>query len=90
MSYRVIWSSMAEQILSTEFFLAHETGRDTDVLELAVFEVNELLSDQPEDVGESRDGLERILFVGPLIVKYEIYELRGVVSVYDVIVRYRR
>lgn len=38
----------AEQILSTQFFLAHETGRDPDILALAVFEANGLFSDRPE------------------------------------------
>jgi hypothetical protein len=46
-------------------------------------EIDRLLSENPEQVGESRNDNERVLIIQPLTVTYEIFADLGVVLIYE-------
>jgi hypothetical protein len=84
MNYRIIWGPRASTMLSVLTFLAYEKGRDIDELEYAITEIDHMLSNNPEAVGESRSGTERVAMVKPLTVTYEIFPKSDVVLIYEV------
>ena len=88
MRYNVVWSKDAFGVMSAHFFLAHEKGGSPDRLDSAMNRLNELLADEPDQVGESRDGGERIAFVDPLCVLFEPFPNQRIVLIYDARVYY--
>ena len=68
MSFDVLWSPAAEAQLA-RFWLAAE---DRSALTEAANKIDRLLMEQPEEVGESRTGRNRILFSLPLVAFYEV------------------
>ena len=47
--------------------------------------IDRLLRSDPQDVGESRDDSERIAFVPPLVVRFQVSEDDRLVLVLDVV-----
>lgn len=68
MKFTVVWSLAAEQRL-TELWLG---ARDRIALTGAAREIDQLLSSDPQQVGESRSGRSRILIIPPLAAFYEV------------------
>lgn len=68
MRFDVLWSPAAEAQLARLWLAA----KDRAALTEAANEIDRLLMEQPEEVGESREGRSRILFVLPLVVFYEV------------------
>ena len=72
MSYRVGWTSEAEESLIqlwTTASVSSEISRATN-------EINAALADDPITAGESRDDESRVFFVLPLAVQY-IFDIAG-------------
>ena len=46
-------------------------------------QVDQLLEKAPQSVGESRAGNDRILFVTPIVVEYEVFAEESIVVVTD-------
>jgi hypothetical protein len=63
---------------------ARESGGDTDAITQAVARIDSALLGNPAIQGESRDHYERILFMVPLSVHFEVYEDERIVLVTSV------
>jgi hypothetical protein len=76
-NYTVVWIPEAEAEVTRLW--AVERGRSD--IALAVDAMDVMLGRTPVDVGESRDGNRRILFVWPLGVSYVVKESDRIVQV---------
>lgn len=68
MKWTVVWMAQAEADLA-ELWIESE---DRDALTFAIDLIDELLSEDPENQGESRDEGERWLMVRPVTVQYVV------------------
>ncbi len=73
MTFQVVWTDAADEVLHTHDHLTWERGGDPTVLDRAADRINDLLARTPESVGESRFDNERVLIVEPLTVTYEVF-----------------
>lgn len=89
MTFRVVWTDAADEVLRTHDHLAWEKGADPTILDRAADQIEDLLTRTPEFVGESRADPERVLIVEPLSVIYEVFPLDLVVLIYEARVWYR-
>jgi hypothetical protein len=64
--------------------MAKERGEDYSAITAAMAAIDGLLSEYPQDQGESRPNLERILIVWPLSVIFEVHEEENLVFVLSV------
>ena len=71
--YDVCWADSATQELTAGYLAARGAGWANAVTQTVV-EAEQLLSRRPRDVGESRNGLFRILCLPPLVFEYYIIE----------------
>jgi hypothetical protein len=73
MTYRVIWRGHLLDAVACAYLDALERGEDmlADAIGLATRIASERLATNPSDLGESREGYERVLVVEPLSVFYE-------------------
>lgn len=78
--YTVVWRPPAEEQLAAIWLDAD----DREAARLAVVEADRWLSRSPADLGESRAGAERVAFVGPLVLCFEVIEADRVVRVLGV------
>lgn len=85
MNYRVVWRLRVRRNIDVMVFLARENGRDADGLLRAIDEIELRLSFSPLVEGESREPPERVLIVGPLTVRYEVFESQQVALIYSAI-----
>ena len=85
MNHRVVWRKRVRNRLGTVLFIAREQGRDTSPIQRAVREIGRRLADAPATEGESRDGSERVLIVGPLAVFFEVFAVRQTVLIYSAV-----
>jgi len=69
MRYDVLWVPDAEQRLAAIWIDSHRR----DAVSLAAREIDELLRDAPEAIGESRGDGRRILLVPPLGVLFRVF-----------------
>jgi plasmid stabilization system protein ParE len=70
MIYTVIWKPLAEQKLASIWIDA----QDRQAVSAAANEIDRLLRVDPQSIGESRSGSERVLIVEPLVVAFEVEE----------------
>lgn len=85
MNYRVVLRSRVVENLETLLFLGREQGRDVTPIRQASAEISRRLADNPTEQGESRDGNERVLIVGPLTVFFEAFADSRTVLIYSAI-----
>jgi hypothetical protein len=85
MNYRVVWRRRLRNALHNAAFYAYEKGRDADALRQAAADIELALSDNPAELGESREGAERVVIISPLSVTYEVFETSQAVMIYEVI-----
>ena len=83
--YRIRWRRAVSRKLLAASANAESTQL-TDIL-AAMSNIESLLQNEPEFVGESRDAEERLLIVQPLSVVYKIDHRRRVVHILRVKVR---
>ena len=77
MAFRVIWTPKAEEEL-TRLWL---NARDRHRIREAADQVDRLLQQLADAIGESRDVNQRVLFLGPLGCLVEVDTLRKYVEV---------
>jgi hypothetical protein len=77
MAYRITWRKQATNQL-TELWLS---GRDRHRINDAAEQLDRLFSQQPEDIGESRDGNDRIVFLEPLGCRFRVDSVDQIVYV---------
>ena len=82
MIYVVQWSRRALGAV-TELWLASSSA-DRTLITRAVATIDERLGNDPKRLGESRDANERIWFVPPLIVIFEVDDVDRLVRVLNV------
>lgn len=70
MKYHVNWKPLAEDNLALIWIMAS----DRNAVNQAAIEIDRLLENDPNTVGESRSGNSRVAFVGPLTVYFEVHE----------------
>jgi hypothetical protein len=89
--YRVIWKrSLAENRLAAIVARAMARGESVNAISRATAAIDRILASGPESAGESRNEFERVLFVPPLNVTFEIHEEESVVYVLRLRYRPRR
>ena len=70
MKYTVIWQPAAESDLGRLW----NGAADRQEVAQAADQIDNLLATRPQSVGESRGDHERILFVPPLAVAYDVFD----------------
>jgi len=70
MNYKVIWKKVAEKQLAEIWVRSHDRSRIVAVADRIVSS----LGSNPEDLGESRTGGDRVIIESPLAVTYRIDE----------------
>jgi hypothetical protein len=70
MKYTVLWTGVAEDRLAGLWIDAP----DRTLIALAADTIDRLLSEDPHQQGESREGNTRITFCYPLAVEFEVVE----------------
>jgi hypothetical protein len=82
MRFRVIWLRRAIEGLAHAYTLASADDRALAVTtEMA--QADQVLGVNPQHVGESREGNERIYFLQSLVLQYEWFEEEKVVVVFN-------
>jgi plasmid stabilization system protein ParE len=71
MKYTVTWRKSAENDLAEIWLAAHDRQAVTDAANL----IDTSLRRNPLVCGESRLGNTRVMFVPPLVVYFDVYEL---------------
>lgn len=85
---RVTWTEQAKDKLA-DFYITLTLDEQREVAR-NVMQMNGLLAIRPDQLGESRDGWERIWFEGRLMVRFEIFPTEQRLVVRDVtLLRYR-
>lgn len=85
---RVTWTEQAKDKLA-DFYITLTLDEQREVAR-NVMQMNGLLAIRPDQLGESRDGWERIWFEGRLMVRFEIFPTEHRLVVRDVtLLRYR-
>jgi hypothetical protein len=82
MRFTVTWKTWAQNLLASLWLNA--SPEDRPAITAAADEIDRLLRTDPESVGESRDGGDRILFVPPLYVIFTVNEQDRLVTVLTV------
>ena len=77
--FEVIWRDSALDELADAFVLADMLKRHA--LEQAVLKLNAQLAAEPFDLGESRDGDDRVAFEKPCAINYWVDNLTRMVRV---------
>ncbi len=77
MNHTVVWKPAAEQELAS---IWNESSDRADVT-AAANAIDRLLRTSPQDQGESRNGITRIMFVHPLGVIFDVQQQDRLVSV---------
>lgn len=90
MNYRVVIRRRVADNIHAVAFLAGELGGDGVALTRAADDITLALSDSPSELGESREGNERVLIIHPLTAIYEVFETQKVVMVYEAVYYPRR
>jgi hypothetical protein len=85
MNYRVVWRSRSFNYLRVLHFMTLEMSGDVAALERAWDEIELALSDRPDEVGESRDGNERVFIANPLTVVYEAFPDQSTMLIYRLV-----
>ena len=85
MSFHVVWKTAARDELAEAWLASPSPIRKA--ITVACHSLENQLRSNPFEVGESRDGNERIAFERPLVVLFDIDELRRLVRVLNVSVR---
>jgi hypothetical protein len=80
MSYAVRWQPRARRQLADAYLTARAAGHGRSVTQASA-QIDALLADDPGQAGESRGGRNRVLFVWPLVVHYQIVPRRRQVIV---------
>jgi hypothetical protein len=70
MRYTVVWQQSAERRLAAIYL---ECG-DRNAVTVAANEIDRLLKFRPTDIGESRSGNLRFLYIEPLAVEYAVFQ----------------
>jgi len=83
MSYVVKWQPRALRHLAKAYVKARAVGHGNAVTRASA-QVDILLAASPESEGESREGDERVIFVWPLAVHYQVVSGRRRVIVQSV------
>lgn len=68
--YAVTWMSVALDELADAFVLADQPRRDS--IEKAVLKLNMQLAADAIDLGESREGNQRVAFVRPCVIYFRV------------------
>ena len=90
MRYRVVWRQRIQNQMHTSAFLLRERGGDTKPMRDAIRSIEDAMTSNPEQVGESRGGNERVFIVAPLSVQYEVFEDDRIVLIYEATLHPRR
>ncbi len=77
--YEVIWRDSALDELADAFVKADLIKREA--LERAVVKLNAQLASEPFDLGESREGIDRVAFDRPCAINYWVDTILRVVRV---------
>lgn len=85
MTYRVVWRGRSFDYLSVLHFMTLETFGNATALEGAWNRIELALTDKPNEIGESREGNERVLIVNPLTVLYEVFPEQQTVMIYRLV-----
>ena len=80
MRFRVIWLRGALTELARAYLAANSTG-ESGPLTTLVAQVDQVLTVNPQHVGESRADNNRILIRPPLVIEYEVFDDERVVVV---------
>ena len=89
MSYKVHWSEKALNDLAAIWINADAATRVA--INRATTSIDKLLLTTPDQVGESRDGNQRVFFLSPLIFSFAVYEMERAVLILGVRpVKYRK
>lgn len=73
MKYEVIWQPTAVENVTAAYLAALAEGRGSAVA-AAVARIGHLLSREPMEQSESREGAERVLIESPLTIGFEVAE----------------
>jgi hypothetical protein len=82
LSYKVEWSEKALNDLATIWVNADNNARPA--INRAAVDIDKLLETKADQVGESRDGDQRVFFLPPLIFSFGVYEITGAVLILGV------
>lgn len=82
MNFRVVWPRRAIESLA-RVYLASTDREQATAVTAAMAEVDRQLERFPQTAGESRIGNDRILFVRPIVVEFEVFADERVVVVTD-------
>lgn len=77
--YDVVWTDHAYDDLADVWVAAQSETRDR--IETALRKLTAELNDDPDEVGESRDGLRRIAVRPPLVVVFRVESVARTVRV---------
>jgi hypothetical protein len=88
MSYTVRWKKSALEILATLWMNADSDLRRQ--ITAATNRIDQLLQQDPINVGESREGADRVEYVPPLGMRFEVNEANHVVTVLHTWLVFRR
>ncbi len=89
MNFRVVWLRSALARATQTYADLREASGDAESITLAMNRLDELLSRDPLNAGESRGIGERIVTEPPLTVRYEVHEEEQVVVVLTAVYRPR-
>lgn len=80
--YRVIWKHRAlTHDVADVVYRLMAAGEKVESVTSAMAKIEGLLTISPAECGESREAFERILFVEPLVIDFEIHEDENIVYV---------
>jgi hypothetical protein len=82
LNYLVQWSKPALNVV-TSAWLNSPSDRRAAITK-ATAEIERVLAINPAEQGESREGSDRVLFVPPLAIDFEVNESRRVVRILKV------
>lgn len=80
--FQIRWEESALEELTSAWLKGDSTWRQA--ITEATHSIDQLLRSNPHQQGESRDNAERVLFVPPLGVNFEVDSQRRIVSIYHV------
>ncbi len=82
MTFKLHWREHLIPLIEQFAFMELELRGNTARIDYALSEIELRLSSEPADVGESRDGNERIFISNPITVQYEVFGGSSVVVIY--------
>jgi hypothetical protein len=77
--YTVLWRPGAAEELTRIWIQSDSATRQS--ITSAAFQIDKALSKDPENVGESREGADRVCFVFPLAVSFDVIAPSKIVRV---------